>query len=276
MSEIKVDTVKGRDGVVRVGDSGDTITVPSGATLTTTDTTLNLPATVTATTESKTNKISPASGTAFTLGDSGDTFTIPSGVTMANSGTASGFGAGPVLIQSQTASSSASISFTTGLDNTYDEYIFYYINIQPATNRAKFLFQVNASGQTGFNEAMTTTSFIAYNRAASAGSTSLGYRSGADQVNSDKIYQKLSEEISNVSKGCTSGEFHLFTPSNTTYLKRFYQKSHEYNDTGGGSIYSNASYTAGYINVTAAITEIDFKMDTGNIAAGTIKLYGVS
>ena len=245
MSEIKVDTVKGRDGVVRVGDSGDTITVPSGATLTTTDTTLNLPATVTATTESKTNKISPASGTAFTLGDSGDTFTIPSGVTMANSGTASGFGAGPVFIQ-------------------------------PATNRAKFLFQVNASGQTGFNEAMTTTSFIAYNRAASAGSTSLGYRSGADQVNSDKIYQKLSEEISNVSKGCTSGEFHLFAPSSTTYVKQFYQKSNEYNDTGGGSIYSNASYTAGYINVTAAITEIDFKMDTGNIAAGTIKLYGVS
>ena len=183
MSEIKVDTVKGRDGVVLLGDSGDTITVPSGATLTTTDATVNT-GTVTATTESKTNKISPASGTAFTLGDSGDTFTVPSGVTLANSGTASGFGAGPVLIQSQTASSSASISFTTGLDNTYDEYIFYYINIRPATNRAKFLFQVNASGQTGFNEAMTTTSFIAYNRAASAGSTSLGYRTGADQVRS--------------------------------------------------------------------------------------------
>jgi len=50
--------------------------------------------------EVKANKISPATGTAFTLGDSGDTFTVPSGTTLdiasgatiANSGTATGFG----------------------------------------------------------------------------------------------------------------------------------------------------------------------------------------
>ena len=38
------------------------------------------------TSELKVDKISPASGTSFTLGDSGDTFTIPSGATIANSG----------------------------------------------------------------------------------------------------------------------------------------------------------------------------------------------
>ena len=42
--------------------------------------------------EVKVDKISPRSGTSFTLGDSGDTFTIPSGATLANSGTATGFG----------------------------------------------------------------------------------------------------------------------------------------------------------------------------------------
>ncbi len=42
--------------------------------------------------EIKANKISPATGTAFTLGDSGDTFTVPSGATLTNSGTATGFG----------------------------------------------------------------------------------------------------------------------------------------------------------------------------------------
>ena len=41
--------------------------------------------------ELKVDKLSPATGTAFTLGDSGDTFTIPSGATIANSGTATGF-----------------------------------------------------------------------------------------------------------------------------------------------------------------------------------------
>ena len=93
MSELKVNKVSPRSGTsFTLGDSGDTFTVPSGATLTTTDATVNLPATQTVTTELKTNKISPASGTAFTFGDSGDTFTIPSGATIANSGTATGFG----------------------------------------------------------------------------------------------------------------------------------------------------------------------------------------
>ena len=41
--------------------------------------------------ELKVDKLSPATGTAFTLGDSGDTFTIPSGATVTNSGTATGF-----------------------------------------------------------------------------------------------------------------------------------------------------------------------------------------
>ena len=41
--------------------------------------------------ELKVNKLSPATGTTFTLGDSGDTFNIPSGATIANSGTATGF-----------------------------------------------------------------------------------------------------------------------------------------------------------------------------------------
>ena len=93
MSTLNVDKVDPSTGTaLEIGSSGDTITVPSGATLTTTSATLNLPTTITATTEVKTNKISPATGTAFTLGDSGDTFTVPSGATIANSGTATGFG----------------------------------------------------------------------------------------------------------------------------------------------------------------------------------------
>ena len=241
----------------------------------------------------ETRKIEPLSGTTVTLGEAGDTVTAPTGVivktnTVKDAGGNTLFisdGAGTlssvnsaiegsmIFISSQTASSSSSLSFTSGIDSTYDEYVFYYVNMNPATNRAKFLFQVNASGQSGFNEVMTTTSFIAYN-AESGGTPSLGYRTGADQ-SQGTAYQKLSEEISNASKGSTSGEFKLFAPSSTASVKHFYQRSDDYNDTGSG-IYDNSSFTAGYINVTDAITEIDFKMDTGNINAGTIYLYGVN
>ena len=46
------------------------------------------------------------------------------------------------------------------------------------------------------------------------------------------------------------------------------------------SIYHDSDYVfdsfiAGYFNVTAAIDAIQFKMSSGNIDAGTIKLYGI-
>lgn len=46
--------------------------------------------------EIKVNKISPATGTTFTIGDSGDTFNIPSGVTLANSGSVTGLPASAI------------------------------------------------------------------------------------------------------------------------------------------------------------------------------------
>ena len=39
--------------------------------------------------------------------------------------------------------------------------------------------------------------------------------------------------------------------------------------------YSIDNHTAGYINTTSAIDEIDFKFASGNIDAGTIYMYGV-
>jgi hypothetical protein len=35
-------------------------------------------------------------------------------------------------------------------------------------------------------------------------------------------------------------------------------------------------YVAGYCNVTAAIDGVQFSMSSGNIDAGTIKMYGVT
>ena len=121
MSELKVDKISPETATsLTVGETGDTVTVPSGATLDVSNATVNLPTTLTVATELKTNKISPASGTTFTMGDSGDTFTVPSGVTFANSGTATGFGGALTLLTNTTASSSTSVDFS--LDDTYDVY----------------------------------------------------------------------------------------------------------------------------------------------------------
>ena len=272
MSEIKVDTVKGRDGVVLLGDSGDTISVPSGATLTTTDATVNT-GVVTATTESKTNKISPASGTAFTFGDSGDTFTVPSGVTFANSGTASGFGSGPVLIQSQTVGSAvAAVEFTSGIDSTYDEYMFVLINCLPSSDNVDFGFQTSTNNGSSYGVSKVTTSFRAMHNEADS-QASLAYAAGNDYPgNPDTEKQWIAYGIGSAADEGLSGIIHFFAPSNTTYVKQFYLRSNTYN----ASVESVDFFAAGYWNTTSAIDAFRFAMFSGNIAAGTIKLYGVS
>jgi len=173
------------------------------------------------------------------------------------------------LLSTQTASNTANVSFTTQLTSTYDVYIFKFINIHPVTDVQPFGFQVNASGQTGFNETMTTTFFDADHQETDY--SGLQYETGDDQAQAGS-YQKLSRGVGNMDDEAMSGELHLFAPSSTTYIKHFYSRTSEY--MGSPRILDN--FVGGYINTTAAITEIDFKFASGNIESGTIKLYGIS
>ena len=70
--------------------------------------------------EIQANKISPATGTTFTLGDSGDTFNIPSGATIANAGTATGFGI-QAYSSVDTGSNSSYTGVATGSNTSYTD-----------------------------------------------------------------------------------------------------------------------------------------------------------
>ena len=177
---------------------------------------------------------------------------------------------GLTYLSTQTASSSSSLSFTSGIDSTYDAYEFHFVNMHPATNGVHLSFQVNADGQTGFNEVITSTLFYAYNKEDDSGS-GLQYYAAGDQAQGT-AYQYLNTFTGNQSDASASGVLRIYSPSSTTYVKHF---------TGEIVNMSHVPYAgnwraAGYINTTSAIDEIDFKMSSGNIDAGTIHMYGVS
>ena len=66
-----------------------------------------------------------------------------------------------ILLATETASSSATIDFTSGIDSTYKEYVFKFIDIHPATNNVQF--QVNfRDGSTAYDATKTSTFFYAY------------------------------------------------------------------------------------------------------------------
>jgi hypothetical protein len=183
-------------------------------------------------------------------------------------------GANMVFIKKLTASSSSTLSFVDGassvvLDNTYKEYIFTFKNIHPQTDDAHFMFQGNASGGSGYNETITSTSFRAYHNEGDSDS-SLSYGTNSDQANGT-AFQRLIPNMDNDNDSNGGGYLHLFNPSSTTFVKHFISTTQGvYN-----SAYSWNMFVAGYFNTTSAIDEIQFKMSSGNIDAGDICLYGI-
>ena len=184
---------------------------------------------------------------------------LPSGVS----------GSSLVLISEQTASSSATISFTSGIDSTYKEYIIKCIDVHPETDDKALTFQVDTGTNTNYNQTMTTTRFKAGQNEA-GNYTVLGYETGSDQAQGSS-FQVLTQNIGNANDESCAGEIHLFDPSSTTFVKHFTARFQSLQH----SEQSYDDFTAGYINTTTAITRLQFKFASGNIDAGTFKLYGV-
>ena len=171
------------------------------------------------------------------------------------------------LISEQTASSSASISFTTGIDSTYPIYKFEFINMHPATDAVKFLFNFSTNGGSNYNVTKTATNFYAGHTEADA--TGFGYDSGLAQSTSYAF--GTVGTIGSANDESCSGYLHLFNPSSTTFVKHFISSVTIY----GSNPQSQITHGAGYGNTTSSIDAIDFKMSSGNIDSGTIKLYGI-
>ena len=183
---------------------------------------------------------------------------------------------GLTYISTGTASGTpATISFTSGIDSTYNEYQFHLVNMHPSDDDALFHFQVNShdgsSQLTGFNEAIASSGFSAWHNEPST-SSGLGYESNLDQGVADQTYQTiLMSQTGNDDDQSASGILTLYDPANTTHVKHWTSVGHgaHYQE------YSIGLYFAGYIDTTYAITQIDFKFDSGNIDAGSIHMYGV-
>ena len=172
------------------------------------------------------------------------------------------------LITTNTSSNAASSSFTSSIDSTYKLYIFKFYDVNPVTDGAHFTWQANATDSTSYDETITSTFFLAnHNEADSA--TDLAYQTTYDQAQGT-AYQTLSHLNGNGSDESSAGELHLFNPASTTYVKHFYARVNNYYYTN----YTMDNFSAGYINTTTAIDDIQFKMSTGNMDA-VIKMYGV-
>ena len=179
-------------------------------------------------------------------------------------------------IKTVTASSDSTINFVDGssdvvLDSTYPIYLFKFINIHPSSDENRFLFQGSINTGSGYGVSITSTFFKAFHNEADT-STGVSYDANNDLANSTSFQQlNLDADLGADNDQSLSGELYLFNPSSTTFVKHFMGTSN-FNHAGNFTV---ECFFGGYFNTTSAIDAIQFKMNSNNIDAGTIKLYGL-
>ena len=186
---------------------------------------------------------------------------------LASSATGTG---GMTLLSTQTASSSSTISFTSGIDSTYKEYVFKFYDIHPATDNQDLQFNASVDGGSNYNVAKTSTTFQAQHDESDTEAL-LQYNTDRDLAQGTGA-QRFTLQIGNDNDQSVVGTLHLFDPSNTTFIKHYLATVQGAN----ASNYTQQLYTGGYMNTTSAVNAIQFSFQSGNIDSGTIKLYGVS
>ena len=163
----------------------------------------------------------------------------------------------------------ATVSVTSGITSTYDSYQFHFVSMHPSADSKKMRMIASADSGSSYGIATTTTVFSAYHSEGDAGGT-LEYNTSTDaeQSTSEVI---IGDSTGNDADQACSGIMTLYAPSSSTHVKHFMTKFHQ----SSGGDYSNLTIVGGYINTASAIDAIKFSFDSGNIDAGTIKMYGV-
>jgi len=173
------------------------------------------------------------------------------------------------LISTQTASGSANISFTSGIDSTYDEYVFKFYDIHAGTDNTDFMFNASIDSGSNYNVVKTTSTFQAYHNEA-GNDQALNYDTSDDLAQST-AFQQLLKNIGSDNDQSGAGTLTIFNPSSDTFVKHFIATGNSYNHND----YVTNTFTAGYFNTQSVINAIQFSMSSGNFD-GVIKLYGIS
>lgn len=168
---------------------------------------------------------------------------------------------GRILLNTLTASNSATLDDTTSLTSTYSEYEIVFENIVPATNAVAFqaLYQVSGTFQTSGYKALCNN----------LNTSGAGASSETTQIPITRSSGDLSSTASN---GGYCGTARIFNPSGTASGKLWSSTGSAFQT---GTSTTGSFITSGFYNATTAVTGLRFKMSSGNITSGIIRVYGI-
>jgi hypothetical protein len=165
-----------------------------------------------------------------------------------------------ILLEQHTASSSATLDFTTCITSTYDVYEIVFMNVVPATDNVSFYMRMSTDG--GATYASGGSDYY-YSYIANATATLSGSGAVAAQL-------QLANSVNTASGRSINGTYRLYNPGGALHKSlaghlNAAAASGQYEFTGGGLYLS-----------TTAVNAFRFLMSSGNVASGTIRVYGVA
>jgi len=180
--------------------------------------------------------------------------------------TAIGAGAGGIVyLATVTAAASASVEFTALIDATYNTYLFVFENILPSELNDYFQLQTSSDGGVSYDSGATDYSYTV-GRAHAAITV-------AAEGNNGISYIRLSYRLGTGTDQTYNGLMYLHNPSNAVNFTSITSSALSRN---APNTFTSRLFTSGDRRTGAAVDALKFFMSTGNIASGTIKMYGMT
>lgn len=175
---------------------------------------------------------------------------------------------GLVLLDTKVASSSASLNFTTGINNTYNSYIFEIDDLKPSVDATNMLVRTSTDGGVSYDSGASDYSFT--NTTMENGNTVTGF--GNNAANSITITGGVNA-FGNAAGETICGQIRLYSPSNSVNRKKL----------TWDIIGTSSAATAGEIHIngggarkaTADVDALQILPSSGNWVSGTVRLYGL-
>lgn len=168
-------------------------------------------------------------------------------------------GASVVHIQSQTASGSASLNFTTGLSG-YGAYLVIFDHVVPATNAANLQLQVSEDAGANWKNTGYHYAFWSVDMASGSGTAS----------NSSQTQANIAGGVSNSAAYGVNG-FLLFPGMSTAARHEWFEGVTFLSGSNITSYFGGGAWDGSSV----AINGIKFFESTGNISSGTIRIFGI-
>ena len=167
---------------------------------------------------------------------------------------------GFALLESHTAANSASLSFTSWYSSTYDEYEIHVVALVPGTAAQTVSLRFSTDGgstyDSGNNYGWATLE-------SSSSGSGVGGTSGSTNIIG------LGRNLTTTASYSMGGVYKLFDPAGANYKKVVGTGSVS---TGTGAEVQIAN---GVYRSTTAVNAFQIFMSSGNIASGTVRVYGV-